>query len=117
MSCSPSEVPPKLEHLRLFRGPSWWRSHAGERSRGFSRIPNRTGRAAKSTIGNMVYAVLTANAAMADNITLFHADHNNLAAVAAALTVESATSRVPAWRSRRTPTASPPAASTSGRSS
>lgn len=55
----------------------------------FSRIPNRMGRAAKRTIGNMVYAVLTANAAMADNIALFHADHNNLAGSAAAMTVAS----------------------------
>ena len=55
----------------------------------FSRIPNRMGRAAKRTIGNMVYAVLTANAAMADSVALFHADHNNLAGAAAAMTVAS----------------------------
>lgn len=44
----------------------------------FTRIPSRMGRAAKRTIGDLVYAVLTANAAMADNVALFHADHKNL---------------------------------------
>jgi ATP-dependent protease ClpP protease subunit/phage major head subunit gpT-like protein len=44
----------------------------------FSRIPSRMGRAAKRTVGNLVYAVLTANANMADGIPLFHADHGNL---------------------------------------
>lgn len=43
----------------------------------FTRIPSRMGRAARRTIGNMVYAVITDNAAMADGIALFHADHNN----------------------------------------
>jgi hypothetical protein len=44
----------------------------------FTRIPGRMGRAARRTIGNLVYAVLTDNAAMADGIALFHADHDNL---------------------------------------
>lgn len=44
----------------------------------FSRIPLKMGRAAKRTIGNLVYAVLTSNKAMADGIALFHADHKNL---------------------------------------
>lgn len=55
----------------------------------FSRIPNRMGRAAKRTIGNLVYAVLTGNPNMSDGTALFHADHNNLAGVAAAMTVAS----------------------------
>lgn len=44
----------------------------------FTRIPQRMGRAAKRTVGNLVYAVLTDNAAMADGVTLFHADHDNV---------------------------------------
>lgn len=44
----------------------------------FTRIPRRMGRAAIRTVGNLVYAVLTANPAMSDGKTLFHADHNNL---------------------------------------
>lgn len=43
----------------------------------FSRIPQKMGRAAKRTIGNLVYAVLTSNPAMGDGITLFHDDHGN----------------------------------------
>lgn len=45
-------------------------------------IPRRMGRAAKRTIGNLAYAVLTGNPAMSDTIALFHASHGNLAAAA-----------------------------------
>lgn len=55
----------------------------------FSRVPMRMGRAAKRTVGNLAYAVLTSNAAMADGVALFHADHGNLAAAAAAPSVDS----------------------------
>jgi ATP-dependent protease ClpP protease subunit len=46
----------------------------------FTRVPGRMGRAAKRTIGNMVYAVLTGNPLMSDGVALFHATHNNLGA-------------------------------------
>ncbi|MBO6759272.1 MAG: Clp protease ClpP [Roseibium sp.] len=45
----------------------------------FTRIPNYMGRAALRTIGDLVYAVLSSNPAMADGTALFHADHGNLA--------------------------------------
>ena len=41
-------------------------------------IPAAMGRAAARKIGDTVYSVLTANAAMADSVALFHADHKNL---------------------------------------
>ncbi|TGQ69524.1 Clp protease ClpP [Mesorhizobium sp. M00.F.Ca.ET.186.01.1.1] len=44
----------------------------------FTRIPSRMGRAANRTVGNLVYAVLTANAAMSDGIALFHTNHKNI---------------------------------------
>ena len=44
----------------------------------FGRIPTRMGSAAKRTIGNLVYAVLTSNPKMDDGTALFHADHKNL---------------------------------------
>ncbi|WP_217577335.1 ClpP-like prohead protease/major capsid protein fusion protein [Mesorhizobium sp. GbtcB19] len=44
----------------------------------FTRIPSRMGRAAIRTIGNLVYAVLTANAAMSDGVALFHTNHKNI---------------------------------------
>ena len=44
----------------------------------FTRVPNKMGRAAIRTVGNLVYAVLTGNPAMSDGVALFHADHANL---------------------------------------
>lgn len=44
----------------------------------FTRIPNRMGRAALRTVGDLVYAILTSNPTMSDGTALFHADHNNL---------------------------------------
>ena len=45
----------------------------------FTKVPLKMGRAAHRTVGNLVYAVLTANAAMADTVALFHASKGNLA--------------------------------------
>lgn len=44
----------------------------------FTKIPQRMGRAAIRTIGDLVYAVLTGNPTMSDSVALFHANHNNL---------------------------------------
>lgn len=44
----------------------------------FTRLPNKMGRAAIRTVGNLVYAVLTANPNMSDGTALFHANHSNL---------------------------------------
>jgi ATP-dependent protease ClpP protease subunit len=41
-------------------------------------MPRKMGRAAKRTIGSLVYAILTGNPAMSDGVALFHADHTNL---------------------------------------
>lgn len=41
-------------------------------------VPMKMGRAAKGTIGDLVYAVLTGNAKLSDGKALFHADHANL---------------------------------------
>ncbi len=46
----------------------------------FSRIPLKMGRAAKRTVGNLVYAILTSNPNLSDGVPLFHATHNNLLA-------------------------------------
>ncbi|MFB0491958.1 hypothetical protein ABIE45_004544 [Methylobacterium sp. OAE515] len=50
----------------------------------FQRVPERMGRAAKRTIGNLVYAVLNGNPTMQDGVALFNAAHGNLATVAGA---------------------------------
>ena len=52
----------------------------------FTKIPRKMGRAATRTVGDLVIGVVTANAAMADGIALFHASHNNLAGTGAAPT-------------------------------
>jgi ATP-dependent Clp endopeptidase proteolytic subunit ClpP len=44
----------------------------------FSRLPRKMGRAAIRTVGDLAYAVLTANANMADGVALFNAAHSNL---------------------------------------
>ena len=43
-----------------------------------TRIPAAMGLAARSTIGDLVWAVLTSNPKMSDGKALFHADHGNL---------------------------------------
>lgn len=55
----------------------------------FTRIPQRMGRAAIRTVGNLVYAVVTGNQVMSDGKALFHAAHKNLAGTAAAPSVAS----------------------------
>lgn len=49
----------------------------------FDAIPASLGRAAKRTIGDLVYAVLTQNGKMPDGKALFHGDHGNLLDAAA----------------------------------
>ncbi len=53
----------------------------------FTRIPQRMGRAAHRTVGNLVYAILNDNPAMSDSKALFHADHANLMTAGSALSV------------------------------
>jgi len=45
----------------------------------FSKVPMKMGRAAKRTIGSLVYAVINSNPTMQDSVALFHATHGNLA--------------------------------------
>lgn len=52
-------------------------------------VPRKMGRAARRTVGDLVYAVLTSNPTMSDGVALFHANHGNLAASGAALSVAS----------------------------
>ncbi len=46
-------------------------------------MPVKMGRAAKRTVGNLVYGVLLSNPNMPDGKALFHVDHGNLAAAGA----------------------------------
>lgn len=49
----------------------------------FTRIPRNMGRAARRTVGDLVFDILTGNPTMADGTALFHGDHNNLLTSAA----------------------------------
>jgi hypothetical protein len=53
----------------------------------FTRIPAMYGTAIATLESDVVWAIVTANAAMADGVALFHATHKNLAGTGAALSV------------------------------
>jgi ATP-dependent protease ClpP protease subunit len=50
-------------------------------------MPRAFGQAARRAEADAVYSILTTNAAMADSIALFHADHNNLSAASASVAI------------------------------
>jgi len=55
----------------------------------FTRIPAMYGTAIATLESDVVWGIVTANAAMADGVALFHATHKNLAGAGAALSVAS----------------------------
>lgn len=64
-------------------------------------LPRKMGRAARATIGDLVYAVLTSNPAMSDGVNLFHATHANLAAAGAAPSITSMSAGRTAMRTQK----------------
>jgi ATP-dependent protease ClpP protease subunit len=57
-----------------------WEAMVNDDLMAFTDIPRKMGMAAARQVGDLVYAVLTANAVMRDNVALFHtATHGNLA--------------------------------------
>jgi ATP-dependent protease ClpP protease subunit len=66
----------------------------------FGDMPRRLGRAAKRTVGNLVYAILTGNPTMSDTLALFVAGHGNLQASGAgsALQVSSVGTAITAMK-------------------
>jgi ATP-dependent protease ClpP protease subunit len=55
----------------------------------FTQMPAAFGSSARRKEADLVYAKLTGNTVLSDNNALFHAEHGNLAAAGAALSVES----------------------------
>ena len=53
----------------------------------FDTLPVRYGRAAERTVNRQIYAILTGNPNMSDDIALFHSSHSNVIASGAAPTV------------------------------
>lgn len=49
-------------------------------------VPMKMGRAAKGTVGDLVYATLTGNSKLSDGKALFHGDHSNLSSGAISVT-------------------------------
>lgn len=66
-----------------------WESIINDDLSAFSRIPTLIGEEVAALESDIVYAILTANANLADGVALFAAGHNNLAGVAAAINVAS----------------------------
>jgi len=64
-------------------------------------IPMRHGEAAARKIGDIAYAVLTANSAMGDGTALFHANHANLAGTSAAVGVAPMNAAVLAMKTQK----------------
>jgi len=60
--------------------PITWEVIINDDLSAITRIPQLFGRSAADLESDIVYGVLTANAALADGIPLFHADHGNLGA-------------------------------------
>lgn len=55
----------------------------------FGRIPTMFGRKAADLESDLVWGLMLTNPVMADGVTLFHANHGNLAAVGSAITIAS----------------------------
>lgn len=52
-------------------------------------VPRKMGQAAKRTLGNAVFAILTSNPTMGDGKALFHVDHKNLVGTGTTITTTS----------------------------
>jgi hypothetical protein len=55
----------------------------------FTRLPEMFGRAAADLESDTVWGIITANAAMGDGVTMFHANHGNLAGTGTVISVAS----------------------------
>lgn len=64
-------------------------------------IPRKMGRAARRTIGDLVFAILTGNPTMSDSVALFHASHRNLAGSGGAPNVATMSAARAAMRTQR----------------
>jgi len=62
-----------------------WEALVNDDMTAFDRLPVMIAEEAAASEGDIVYGILSANAAMADTVALFHADHSNLAGTGAAI--------------------------------
>lgn len=54
-----------------------------------SDVPRKMGQAAKRTVGNAVFSLLTSNPTLADGVALFHATHHNLVGAGSTISTTS----------------------------
>jgi len=66
-----------------------WETIVNDDLNAFSRIPQTLAAAAAQKQSDIVYGILSANAAMADNVALFHATHANYTGTGTAISVAS----------------------------
>lgn len=66
-----------------------WEAIQGDRLGLFDSVPARMGAAARRSMGDEVFAILTTNPTQGDGVALFHASRANLAGTGTALTTES----------------------------
>lgn len=62
-----------------------WEALVNDDMSAFDRLPLMIAEEAAALEGDIVYGILSANAALADAVALFHADHSNLAGAGAAI--------------------------------
>lgn len=67
----------------------------------FSKIATKYGSAAKRLVNKMVYAQLTGNVKMQDNVALFDAKHGNVATIGEALSVKAIAKAITAMRRQK----------------
>ena len=67
----------------------------------FSKIATKYGSAAKRLVNKMVYAQLTGNVKMQDNVALFDSKHGNVAATGEALSVKASAKAITAMRRQK----------------
>lgn len=80
-----------------------WESMINDDLNAFDRLPSMVGAEAAANESDIVYGILSANAALSDAVALFHATHNNLAGAGTAISVASLTTGRAAIRKQTGP--------------
>lgn len=78
-----------------------WEAIINDDLNAFNRIPKNIALKAGQLESDIVWSIITANAALADGVALFHATHNNLAGAGTAITVASLSAARAAMRKQK----------------
>lgn len=80
-----------------------WEALVNDDMAAFDRLPLMIAEEAAALEGDIVYGILSDNAALADNIALFHADHGNLAGTGGAISLATLGAARAAMRKQQGP--------------